>query len=261
MIKKLVKNDIKDMSKILVYIYVITLALAIVTRLISLGSSIQILDIISKVFAGITYSAIANVIINNFTHILKVFIDSFYKDESYLTHTLPVTKGELLLSKYIASFILTTVSVIVSVVSFLIIHYSSEFFNTIKFLLEMGLSGFNMSIGLFLTLMVILLFTQFCCIISMTFTAVIKGNTYNSKRILKGLIWFFVYYFGSSVIVLLTALIAFLVSGNIGLFLSSSLTGDAMIMLLVIALVVYTLIAIWCSYISYRLFKKGVNID
>lgn len=261
MIKKLVKYDIKNMSKILVYLYVVTLGLAILTRLISLGNSIQVIDIISKVFAGITYSAVANVIINNFTNILRVFIYSFYKDESYLTHTLPVTKGELLLSKYIASFILTVISVLVSVVAILIIHYSNTFFDTIRFLLEMGLSSFNMSIELFLLLFVLLLFVQLCCIISMTFTSVIKGNTYNSKRTLKGLLWFFVYYFGASLIVLLVALIVFAISGNIGLFLAATLTGDAITMLLVIALVVYAIIAVWSSYVSYRLFKKGVNVD
>ena len=101
MIKKLIKNDIKKMMKILVYLYACSIILAGITRLINIGKNIQFIFIIGQVFAGITYSAIGSVLINTFVHILRVFVVNFYKDESYLTHTLPVTKNQLLLSKYL----------------------------------------------------------------------------------------------------------------------------------------------------------------
>ena len=76
MLSKLIKYDTKKMSKILVYIYAITLGLACITRLINIGKDIQIISIIGSVFAGLTYSAMFNIIVNMFVHILKVFISS-----------------------------------------------------------------------------------------------------------------------------------------------------------------------------------------
>ena len=101
MLGRLMKYDIKKMTKILIIMYIISLGLACVTRLINIGKNIQAIFIIGQVFTGLTYSAIVNVLVNTFVHILKVFINNFYKDESYLTHTLPIKKSKLLLSKYL----------------------------------------------------------------------------------------------------------------------------------------------------------------
>jgi hypothetical protein len=100
MIKNLYKRDLDRMTKTLRWFFLIAIAASVVTKLIKLGDSIQVVSIIGAVFAGITYSAVANVLINKFTNILTYFNLNFYKDESYLTHTLPVTKRELILSKY-----------------------------------------------------------------------------------------------------------------------------------------------------------------
>ena len=261
MIKKLVKYDIMKMSRILVYIYVVALAFAIITRLINIGNSIQIIDIIGKVFAGITYSVIINILINNFVHILNVFINSFYKDESYLTHTLPVTKGQLLASKIISALVVTLVSFLVSVVAILIIHYSSTMFDTLAFLIEMAVSGFNMSATLFVVIVSILLFLQLFCITLMTFTAVVKANRYNSNRILKGLIWFCIYYFGASIITLLVAVTIFAITGNIGQVFASQLSQFSFLTLMWVAVVMYLIYSVFYTFICYRLFNKGVNID
>ena len=105
MIKKLLKHDLKRMLKVLVYIYIIAICLSGVTRLINLGKDIQVIAIIGYVFSGLVYSALGSILVNTFVQILRVFIVNFYKDESYLTHTLPVEKTKLLLSKFLSSLI------------------------------------------------------------------------------------------------------------------------------------------------------------
>ena len=100
MLKYLMKYDIKKMTKLLIYLYPITIALAGITRLINIGKDIQILTIIGSVFASLTYTLIANILINAIIAIIATFTTNFYKDQSYLTHTLPVKKEKLLLSMY-----------------------------------------------------------------------------------------------------------------------------------------------------------------
>ena len=102
------------MTRILVYMYAVSVVLAVITRLINIRDDIQAIRILGMVFAGCTYSAIGNVVVNTFVHIIDVFIKNFYKDESYLTHTLPISKNKLLASKYIASLLVIVASVAVS---------------------------------------------------------------------------------------------------------------------------------------------------
>ena len=115
MLKKLFKHDFKYMTRILVYMYAISILLAGITRLVLLGSKIQFVLIIGKILQGFTYSALVNVLVNTFVHILTVFLKNFYKDESYLTHTLPVTKKQLLTSKLLSSLLVIVCSVAVCI--------------------------------------------------------------------------------------------------------------------------------------------------
>ncbi len=255
------KYDIKKMMRILVYIYAISLGLAVITRLINIGKDIQAIAIVGHIFAGLTYSAVGSVIINTFVHILRVFTVGFYRDESYLTHTLPVKKEKLLLSKYLSSIIVIISSVVVSALSLLIVLYSDNLFNFIKQSLEVVVAGFNMSVGGFLTLIVCIVFAQICAMMSMAFAAIVKANTYNHKRIMKGLIWFAVFYFGSTIVTLLTAVMVFAISGNLSELIASQMSNSAFMTILILGLVLYFVYAIVFYIATDNMFKKGVNVD
>lgn len=261
MLSKLMKYDLKKMSRILVIMYIISLAFAGVTRLINIGNEIQIVAIIGAVFAGFTYSAIANVLVNTFVHIISRFISNFYKDESYLTHTLPVKKSKLLLSKFLSSLIIILSSVLVCFLSLFIMFYSPEFMQGLKLILEATIAGFNIPLWLFLTIMVVLIFAQICALLSMAFLAIIIANKYNHKRILKGLLWFALFYFSSMIDVIITAVIVFAIQGNIGALFATQLSATAFMSILIVGLVVYILYAVLCYFISLKSFNKGVNID
>ena len=162
MLNKLFKYDFKRMSRILVYMYAISIALALITRLVFLGNKIQFVFIIGQILQGFTFSAIANVLVNTFVHILSAFIRNFYKDESYLTHTLPVTKTNLLTSKFLSALLVIFCSVFVCFLSLFIMFYSPEFMASIKLFIQATVANFNMSIGGFIAIIVSLLFIQTC---------------------------------------------------------------------------------------------------
>ena len=261
MIKKLLKYDLKKMTNILLYIYAIAIGLAGVTRLIFIGKNIHAVLILGHVFQGLLYSAIASILVNTFVQIIRVFTVNFYKDESYLTHTLPVSKNKLLLSKYLSSLITIFLSVLVCFVSLFIMFYSKSFMVSLKSFIKVTVSNFNMSVSLFLFLMVLIIFSQICAIMSMAFCAIVKANGYNEKRILKGLIWFFVFYFGSMFVTLILAVTTFAISGNLSELLSEVLSQNAFITILILGLVLYIIYSIVFYFITRKLFNKGVNID
>ena len=261
MIAKLMKYDIKKMTRVLIYIYICALSLAGITRLINIGRDIQFLEIVGYVFQGLTYSALCSIFVNTFVQILRVFIVNFYKDESYLTHTLPISKNKLLLSKYLSSLVVILSSVIVCFVSLFIMFYSKSFVSILKVSLETVVLGFNMSMGLFIALMVLVIFTQICAIMSMSFCAIVKANTYNSKRVLKGLIWFVIYYFGSMIVTLLTAVIVFAIGGNLSELIATQMSQGSFVSILIVGLIAYVIYSTIFYLLGNRQFNKGVNVD
>jgi len=255
------KYDIKKMSKILIYFYIITIALAGITRLIHLGSHIQAIYILEQVFAGCVYAGIANIIINTFIHIISTFRLSFYRDESYLTHTLPIHKNKLLLSKYLSALLVVLVSILVSFMSLFIMFYSPEFMTTLQALLSTVVSGFTIPTGVMVALIIAIIFVEICCFISIAFTSVIQGHAENDKKGLKSIICFVAYYFGTMIVTVITAVIVFAISGNIDQLFATTLTQPAFLTLLIIALVCYIGYTIAFYFLSRHLFNKGVNVD
>ena len=261
MLKKLLKYDFKRMTRILVYMYAITVVLAGLTRLVNLGNKIQFVLIIGKILEGCTFAGIGNVLVNTFVHILGAFISNFFKDESYLTHTLPVSKTQLLFSKLISSLLVIIISVVVCILSLFIIFYSPEFMTGLKGFIEMTVASFNMSAGGFVAVLVTLLFIQTCVLIAMAFTAIIKANTYNEKRILYGLIWMFIYYTAISVINIVLSVIVCALSGNLAGLFAEQISQGALLCTIIVISVGYVAETIFFCYYSNKLFKKGVNVD
>ena len=249
------------MTNLLIYLYPITLAVALLTRLIKLGNSIQLIFIIGQVFSSITYSLVGTILVNTFVQILLAFNQSFYKDQSYLTHTLPIEKGKLLLSKYLSALIVILASIIISVSSLFIVLYSKTLMQGLKEMLKTVISGFNMSGTGFILLIAGIIFAEICFLISAGFTAIVKAHTYNEKKVLKGLIWFAVFYMASMVITFIVAIISLAISGNATVIFAEVLPESAFITLLSVALVIYITLSIACYFVCNKLFAKGVNVD
>ena len=103
MLIKLLKYDLKYMIKNMCVFYILSIFFAITTRLLSLPEQTVIISILSKISSGCMIAMIANIIINVMMRSWVRFRDSLYKDEAYLTHTLPVTKNDNAMSKIQAS--------------------------------------------------------------------------------------------------------------------------------------------------------------
>ena len=261
MIARLLKYDIKKMTRILVYMYVISIALAGITRFINIWKDIPAINILGLVFAGCTYSAIGNVLVNTFVHILSVFIKSFYKDESYLTHTLPVKKSDLLNSKYISAITVVFLGVAVSFLSLFILFYSKSFMTVIGNFISATVADFNMSSGAFIALVSVLIFLELCSFITMGFAAIIKANTYNTKRTLRSFLWFIIFYLATMAVTVLSAIAVFAISGNASELLSKTFSQETFLRLMWIAIIDYLIYSVAFFFISHKLFNRGVNVD
>ena len=105
MLGKLIKYDLENVNKILVIFYLLAVFFAVLTRIFFSIENSFIFDIIAKICSGTTIAMIVNILINNVIKLWVRFKYNLYGDESYLTHTLPIEKKTLYLSKIITSLI------------------------------------------------------------------------------------------------------------------------------------------------------------
>ena len=261
MIRHLIANDFRKMINILIYIYPFSIFFSLIARLCTLWDPSTLQYLIKNIFISLTFTAIVTILVNTFIQILRVFINNFYKDESYLTHTLPVTKNQLILSKYIASLLVIVISVAVSVLTLIIVLNGTGLMDLLYSAMQSNITAMDMPISSFFAIVSILLFLQICAIICFAFTAIIKGNMYDEKKRLKSLFWFVLYYFSAMLLVFLVVFVIFALQGNTAALFSQTIFQQSMVSIFVIAIVLYAIYAATFFLISKKLWSKGVNVD
>ena len=161
MLSKLLKRDLKKNMRWLWILFVGTIGLAGVTRGVKeLGESVAFFKMIAIFLEGVFYGLAVNLILQPFLRSFLNFQKSFYSDESYLTHTLPVTKSQLINSKYLTALIEIVAGFASLIVSILILYAAPGFLNTLKFMLSMIITG-DFSAVLVVLFIVILIIVEF----------------------------------------------------------------------------------------------------
>jgi len=126
MLNKLLKYDLKYMIKNMSIFYILTIFFAITTRILFSLEQTVMINIISQISVGCLFAMLANTLINVMMRSWVRFRDSIYKDEAYLTHTLPVTKNDIYNSKFIQTLIFFIVSFAVIIISLFITYYTDK---------------------------------------------------------------------------------------------------------------------------------------
>ena len=105
MLNKLLKYDLKYMIKNMSVFYILAIFFSITTRILFSLNQTFIVNLIGQISVGCMFSMLGNILINVMMRSWVRFRDSVYKDEAYLTHTLPVTKDDIYNSKFIQTLI------------------------------------------------------------------------------------------------------------------------------------------------------------
>lgn len=262
MLNNLLKYDLKWVYKGLSIFYLLSFIFAILTRVLSLVDS-TIIIIIGKICAGITISMLINILINNSMRNWARFIANFYKDESYLTHTLPVSKKKLYLSKVLTALITTLSSILVIAVCLFITYYSKDNIELLKNTLDLAATTYNSSVLNLVFIMLVTIFIQFLYIILIGFEGAVLGYNKNNLKIVRTIVYSFVLYVLTSLLLLLVIYIIGLINPVVmDIFKSSNLISiDCIKQTLYIAIIFYIFMTLIVSYVGNLIFQKGVNVD
>ena len=188
MLKKLLKYDLKWCYKTLIVFYILSIICSIITRIIEQYNNSFIFLVLDKIFSATTILVLVSILINNFMRIWARFINNIYKDEAYLTHTLPLKKSEIFLSKILTSIITLATSFIVIILSFVIVWYSEESWIGLKHTIEKTAIFFDISV---ISLVIAIIITVFFEVLFMIFAGILGiviGYSKNNLKIVKAIL-------------------------------------------------------------------------
>ena len=263
MLNKLLKYDLKYMIKNMSIFYILAIFFAILTRILfSLNQSV-IVNIISQISVGCMFAMVANILINTMMRSWIRFRDSIYRDESYLTHTLPVTKNNIYNSKFIQTLVFFIFGFIIILLSLFIAYYTKERWLMLKQLINNITTGLNFNTTLFVISFMTVIFLEFFNAIQCGFFGIILGYRKNNNKIVFSVLFGFIAYLLVQSIVLFLVFVVGLFNENImNLFKSNVLLDTGSLKLLIIlSITIYVLIIWLMSMLCKKVFNKGVNVE
>ena len=258
MLKKLFKYDFLWLMKTMPYFYIAVLALGVCTFFTNkiYNSHLTVLawllidKLVSGVFVLSCFAAGIVILIRSFMR----FRNNLYKDEAYLTHTLPVSKSALFASKVLASFSACVITVGVIVAAFFITLAAVK---DEDWYLELIQTQF--------VLLGIVFLEEILCFLLCMYGGIIIGNRSAKHRILVGVLMAGLLYFAVSQVVGIGLGITFFTDSSVRLLFQESpdLTAakEALKLVSGVCLVTYTISCAALYFIDNKLLRKGVNVD
>ena len=258
MLKKLIKYDLIWISKILGVYFIIALVLSILTRILSFYTDSFAGNLIYSIARGFAISAYISSLITCVMRIWVRFRNNTYKDEAYLTHTLPISKNIMYNSKIISSFISLFITLILIIICLMIVFLNNDLINELK-------NIFSNSSYIFIIISLILTFILES--LYMTFTGIIGillGHRYNNKRTGKSILFGILLYFIMQTIILAIIYAIGLLNTNLNDLFVNSIPADiesSLKTLVIIVNIIYAIFLTGMYFVGRKIYLKGINVD
>jgi len=263
MLKKLLKYDLKSIYKFLIIFYSLSLFFAVLTRIFLNIENSFIMNIIAKICSGVTISMIVNILINNLMRLWIRFKNNLYGDESYLTHTLPIEKKTLYLSKILSALISVFTSILVIALTLFLAYYSKENIEILKNIILPLVDIYNSSIIKILLAFLFIFFLEFTNALQVGYTGIILGHKMNNNKTAFSVLFGFASYMVIQTFGLIALFIVALFNKDLlNLFITNEMINIDMVKVIIyLSTAIYTITLIINYFVNIKLFKKGVNVD
>jgi hypothetical protein len=263
MLNKLLKYDLKWIYKVVVVFYILALVFSVFTRLFTSIDNSILFNIVGHICSGFAIGMMISSLINAMMRLWVRFIRNIYKDESYLTHTLPVSKKTIYLSKVLTGIICIFTTVIVSIVCLFICFYSKGNMQILKSFLELAASTYDTTVIHLLLIISLVLFLEILFILLIGYTGIIIGHKRNKNKMMHTLIVSFIMYIATQGITLLIIYIFGLFNSDVMNVINTTdiVNINAIKTIMYLGIIIYVIYNIIYYYIGKHLLEKGVNVD
>ena len=195
MLGKLLKYDLKWVYKLIIVFYCLAFIFSVIGRAFSTIEKSLVFEIVSQIAFGTAISMMVSGLINTLMRSWVRFHRNVYKDESYLTHTLPVKKQEIFAAKVITGVVSIFTAMIVIIICLFICYYSEANMEALKSVLEIAASTYNTTVLNLLLLIAIVIFLEIVYALLIGYVGIILGHKSNKNRMARSIVIGFILYF------------------------------------------------------------------
>lgn len=243
--------------------YILALIFSVISRVLGDIENSVIYSIIASFTNGIAVAMMVSSLINCIMRLWARFVKNFYRDESYLTHTLPVNKKTLYASKFISSFITIFTTVLVILVCLFICYYSEANMETLKSMLELAASTYNTTVLNLSLLISIIFFMQAMFIVLIGYVGVIIGHKFSQNKIVMSIVIGFGFYTVTQIVSLLCIYLFGVFNPEIMNLINTTemVNVDIIKSMMYAAIGLYAIYVIFYYLLGQKQFEKGVNVS
>lgn len=263
MLGKLLKYDLKWIYKAVVVFYILAFIFSVIGRGLNTIENSLVFSVTSKISFGIAISMLISSLINCLMRLWARFVRNVYKDESYLTHTIPVKKKIIFASKVISAIVCIFTTTIVILICLFICYYSKDNIQALKPLLELAASTYNTTVIKLLLLVSVVVFLELLFIVLIGYVGIIIGHKSNKNKMLKSIIISFAIYFITQVVTLICIYIFGIFNPNIMNLINTSemINIDAIKYVMYLGILIYIVYIIILYFLGKKHLEKGVNVE
>ena len=263
MLNKLLKYDLKWIYKLLIVFYILALIFSGLVRIFGTIDNSLIFHVVSEICKGAAISMMVSSLINTLMRLWTRFSRNIYKDESYLTHTLPVEKTSIFNSKVLTGIITIFTAMILILVCLFICYYSKETLEALKSLLELAASTYDTTVVNLILLVSLVIFLEIVYALLIGYVGIIIGHKYNKNKMAKSIIISFALYFLFQGLTLALIAIFGLFNPDIMNLINTTdiVNVESIKNVMYIGIIIYIIYSIVLYIVGQKLLKQGVNVE
>ncbi len=258
MLLKLMKYDLKSILKKMVFYYIVVVGLAILskvlylifknTRFIAIASLPMVIYFLS-LSACITVTMIISMI---------RYYKNMLSDEGYLTHTLPVKRNSILLSKLLSTVIAEIISILVMVISVFI--FSPKIFilllDEILIAIQLLISNYSGTVFYIAFLIILEIIIYSVCKVTQVAMCLSLGASHNKNKLVMAFVYYICINFALQIIggILISV-------GSIIIASLPTLTIHTFYVVIYIVIIFTLLYLVGTYLVNYFTLKKRLNLQ
>lgn len=263
MLGKLLKYDLKYMLKAMGVFYILLMFFAVLTRIFFSLEQTVFIYVMGQITVGCVFAMIANIIINTVMRSWVRFKGSIYGDESYLTHTLPVSKISIYESKFLLTLVYQLVGFVFIILGLFIAYYTEARWDMLVKFINDTSGVLNMPVLPFIIGIIVILYLEIFNMIQCGYLGMIVANKRNDKKVGFSILFGFIAYLLTQVVAIIAMVIVGLFNENImSIFKTTTLSNIEVVKTVVIlGIIFYSLINVVINILCVKKLNEGVNVE
>ena len=263
MLGKLLKYDLKWVYKLIIVFYCLALIFSVIGRAFGEIENSLICEIVSQIAFGTAISMMVSGLINCLMRSWVRFTRNLYKDESYLTHTLPIEKKNIFASKVITGIVAIFTSMVIIIICLFICYYSEANMEALKGLLEIAATTYNTTVLNLLLLIALVIFLELVYVLLIGYLGIILGHKFNKNKMARSIVIAVILYFVFQGLTLgLIAVYGLFNPEVMNLINTTDIVNvEAIKSVMYVGIGIYVVYSIILYWLGKRYLNKGVNIE